>query len=212
MHAMQVLRVAQQDAAVTIFFHPNRAGGAEQRPASAGAASFTCGFSSAQVGQPCCVYARQLPGKGHTGCHISSQISSEIFCTASVAQEAERFVASLEGSLERYARAMLHVSRGYSLQETCQVLAVSHGPACAPGGDPWRQRGGSSRAADEHAESVVARSPEWGHAIDAPATWRLDGDQVRPDCCSETTAAQHTPSLHTPDCAISGLCTLTMVA
>ena len=47
---MQVLRVSQQDAAVTIHFHPNRAGGAEpQRYAPPGAASFTCRFGSTKV-------------------------------------------------------------------------------------------------------------------------------------------------------------------
>ena len=65
---------------------------------------------------------------------------------------------SLEAVLGRYASAMLHVSRGYALQEAPQVLAVSHGPTCSGvPADVWRERaveGGPP-------ETVVARTPEW---------------------------------------------------
>ena len=100
-----------------------------------------------------------------------------------VPQDAGAFVASLEGTLERYARALLHVSRGYPLQETCQVLAVSHGPAnlgSSSSANAWQHGACSSGAEQGGGESIVARAPQWGAAVAAPASWRLDRDQVQP--------------------------------
>ena len=85
-------------------------------------------------------------------------------------------VRAMEAVLGAYARALAHISRGYALQEACQVLAVSHGPASPDGADPWAGRGSG---APDQAETVVARAPEWGANVPVPVSWRLDREQVR---------------------------------
>ena len=51
---VQVLRVAQQGTAVSVYYHPNSANDAGPTASSA-PASFTCDFDSAQVGRACTV-------------------------------------------------------------------------------------------------------------------------------------------------------------
>ena len=81
----------------------------------------------------------------------------------------------MEAVLGLYARALLHISRGYALQEASQLLLVSHGPARQNRSSPWTSRG---PGAPDQAETVVARAPEWGVAVPVPVSWRLDREQV----------------------------------
>ena len=90
-------------------------------------------------------------------------------------QDATDVVRSMEAVLGQYARAMLHISRGYALQEASQLLAVSHGPARQGKSDAWTNLGSG---APDQAETVVARAPEWGAAVPVPVSWRLDREQV----------------------------------
>lgn len=86
------------------------------------------------------------------------------------AQDAADFLQSLERVLEQFARAMLHISRGYALPEDdFQVLSVSHGPA-STARDPWKAQASSSNVA----EAVVARAPKWDTQIATPASWAPD--------------------------------------
>lgn len=81
-------------------------------------------------------------------------------------QEAEEFLHTIEKVLEQYARAMLHISRGYALQEEeFQVLTVCHGGA-SDTKDPWNADVSSSTS-----ETLVARAPKWNQPIAAPACW-----------------------------------------
>ena len=103
-------------------------------------------------------------------------------------------VRSVEAVLGQYARALLHISRGYALQEACQLLAASHGPACPDGADPWASRGSG---APDQAETVVARAPQWGAAVPVPVSWRLDREQVEP---------AHSTCIHVPlRCSVYGV-------
>jgi hypothetical protein len=91
-------------------------------------------------------------------------------------QEAAEFVKSLEGVLEQFARAMVHISNGYTLPEGFQVLAVSHGPR-SDINDPWRAL--QCCPADAPAEVVVSRAPSWASQVPAPKCWRLSSAQVQ---------------------------------
>ncbi|EIE24004.1 hypothetical protein COCSUDRAFT_62530 [Coccomyxa subellipsoidea C-169] len=82
-----------------------------------------------------------------------------------MSQDAADFLQSLEKVLEQFARAMLHISRGYALPEDdFQILSVSHGPA-STARDPWKTQTGPA------AEAVVSRAPRWNSEVPAPASW-----------------------------------------
>ena len=79
-------------------------------------------------------------------------------------QEAADFLHSFETVMEQFARAMLHISRGYALPENdFQLLSVAHGPA-SDARDPWK-------ADIAEGETVVARAPKWNSSIAAPTSW-----------------------------------------
>lgn len=80
---------------------------------------------------------------------------------------------SLEGVLEQFARAILHLSNGYTLPEEFQVLAVSHGPL-SDINDPWKAQTSPPQ------EIVVARAPAWGAHMTAPDSWQPPSSEVGP--------------------------------
>ena len=147
--------MVQQGADVIIYFQPDTA--RREHGTFRKAARFACEFSSAEVCFPTMLTTWLF--KHHLECPF-------LTCPhPGLAQDAADFLQSLEKVLEQFARAMLHISRGYALPEDdFQILSVSHGPA-STARDPWKTQTGPA------AEAVVSRAPRWNSEVPAPASW-----------------------------------------
>lgn len=170
---MQVLRVAQSDADVTVFFHPNVADAELSADASA---SFVCEFLEPQV-HPC---SHQYLHASSDAVYLSATCSGDVTVShlELPVQDAAEFVAGLRSVLEQFAHAMLHIGQGYTLQEKAEILAITQGPL-TKARDLWRK---GKTSPGQAAETVIARAPEWETDHAMPASWTLPGVS---DACTE---------------------------
>ncbi len=151
--------MAQDGTEVIIFFQPDTAEREHQHKTIP--ARFACEFQSSEVIHK---LHRSLALVMACLCRFpgDEQLADMMCCL--LGQEAADFLHSFETVMEQFARAMLHISRGYALPENdFQLLSVSHGPTSAAQ-DPW-----SPDIAE--GETVVARAPKWNSCVAAPASW-----------------------------------------